>query len=285
MIKTIKTSVLTTAAALLPFTAVLSSTSATAQPDASAPEAQQQTICRYDPESGFDNVLGMRTYITLTEAEGNTTVTLERFPSFVFNPENVAQRADVSDTRSLTLYNLPIGAARQLMIDQPFYYAHLLETDVDDIGEGFAAIDQTLGCGQVAAEPEATESETDPGAEPGIESETTEPEATEPETTETEPETTEPTPEEPEPTAADLPNGNYRFVSADFETQVVTDEELAEAEGNIFLFRKFGDRVTGVISAIGSESEGFCVTGSVEGDTVSGSISGACRNQPVEICR
>ncbi|MGD1898099.1 MAG: hypothetical protein ACFB16_14235 [Phormidesmis sp.] len=54
----------------------------------------------------------------------------------------------------------------------------------------------------------------------------------------------------------------------------MTDEELAEAEGNIFLFRKFGDRVTGVISAIGSESEGFCVTGTVEGDTVTGSISG-----------
>lgn len=224
------------------------------------------TLCRYDPNSGIPNVFGMRTYITLTEVEGNTNFLLEKFPAIVANPEATEpavqnQPADVSSTRSLTLYNLPIDEARQFMIDEPYYYATLLDVAVSDIGDGFAAVDATLGCGQVAAEPESP-----PAESPLPESPEPSPEP---------PSTEDPAPETPpvdmpaEPTVSDLPNGNYRLVSADFPNRIVTDEELLESGGALFLFRKFGDTVTGSFSFIDHEG-GSCITGIVEGNTITG---------------
>ncbi len=211
--------------------------------------APTNTVCRYDLESGIPNPLGMRTYITLTEAEGNTTFTLDRFATFVTNPENTDQQADVTEVRSLTFYGTPIAEARQLMIDQPFYYAELLEVDEDSLDAGFEAVDQTLGCGQVAAEPT-------PAEPPAVESPVTE----------------APAPPTESPILLSLPNGNYRFVSADFDNRVVSDEELVEAGGAIFLFRKFGDAVTGELSYIDSDNPGFCISGTVEDNRVIGTV-------------
>jgi len=237
---------------LSPLVATLSPSVSFAQ--APATSSEMLTICRYDPDSGLPNVFGMRTFITLTESGGNTVFLLERFPSFVSNPDNVEQRADVSDTRSLTLYDIPIDEARQLMIDQPYYYAALLNVGVNELnGEGFEDIDATLGCGQVAANPTPV---SPPTGSPEVPPET-------------------PSPEKPPvsnpsgPTIADLPNGNYRFVSAEFPNRVVTDEELLEAGGALFLFRKFGDAITGNFSFIDQEG-GSCVTGTVEDNTVTG---------------
>lgn len=213
--------------------------------------ATTSTVCRYDPESGFPNALGMRTYISLTEADGNTTFTLDRFATFVTNPENIDQAADVTEVRSLTLYDTPIAEARQLMIDQPFYYAELLEVDEDSLDAGFEAVDQTLGCGQVAADPMP--------AEPPI---------TDSPATET------PTPPAASPALSALPNGNYRFVLADFDNRVVSDEELIEAGGAIFLFRKFGDTVTGELSYVDSDNPGFCISGMAEDNRVTGTVVG-----------
>ena len=74
-----------------------------------------------------------------------------------------------------------------------------------------------------------------------------------------------------------LPNGNYRFVSADFPNRVVTDEELLEAGGAFFLFRKFGDNITGVFGYIDHEG-GSCISGTVDGNTVVGTAYGYSEN-------
>lgn len=66
-----------------------------------------------------------------------------------------------------------------------------------------------------------------------------------------------------------LPNGNYRVVSADLPFETITDERLLETGGALFLFRKFGDEVTGVYSFIDSEG-GSCIAGTLEGNTVTG---------------
>ncbi|MEO0768102.1 MAG: hypothetical protein AAFY72_01500 [Cyanobacteria bacterium J06649_4] len=236
--------------------------------------AGMNTVCRYDPESGKPNPLGMRSYVTVTEYDEYTEFTLERFPAFVSNSENVDQRADVSEMRSLNLYELSLAEARQLMIDQPYYYAALLDVDVSVVeDEGFAAIDETLGCGQVVADAETPEPETPEPEAP--EPETPDPEILDPEAPDSEvpsPET--PAPETPEteesgPTLSDLPNGNYRVVSADFPPRIVSDEELLEAGGAVFLFRKLGEEVTGSYGFIDHEG-GSCLTGTLEGNTVTG---------------
>ncbi|MEO1790847.1 MAG: hypothetical protein AAFR25_01315 [Cyanobacteria bacterium J06629_19] len=250
---------LPSAIALSPFLLSLSPAVGFAQTSVAQSETTTQptttTLCRYDPNSGVPNVFGMRTYITLTESDGNTNFLLEQFPAFVSNPENVEQRADVSETRSLTLYDIPIAEARQLMINQPYFYAALLDTDVAEVetGLGFEAVDATLGCGQVTAETPAPEEPPAEIPEPSPETPTTEtpPAATPPQT------------------LAELPNGNYRFAAAELPNRVVTDEELLEAGGALFLFRKFGDSVTGNFSFIDSEG-GSCITGVVDRNTVVG---------------
>ncbi len=213
--------------------------------------AETNTICYYNPESGFSNALGMRTYITVTEAEGNTTFTLDRFAAFVTNPENTDQPADVTEVRSLTLYNVPIAEARQIMIDQPFYYAELLEVDEAVLETGFKEVDRTLSCEQATADPVP--------AEPPVN---------------LPPDAEAPAPQAENSTLFTLPNGNYRFVSADFDNQVLSDEELIEAGGAVFLFRKFGDTVTGELSYIDSDNPGFCISGTVEGNRVTGPVIG-----------
>ena len=244
------------AMALSPLAIFLSASAGFAQ-SSEAPVASTETVtlCRYDPNSGVPNVFGMRTYVTLTESEGNTNFLLEQFPAFVPNPENAEQRADISETRSLTLYDISIADARQLMIDQPVYYAALLDIDVAELadGDGFAAVDATLGCGQVAANPAPDASPEPAPAAPITETPSPGPSVFAPSA----------------PTIADLPNGNYRFVAAEFPNRVVTDEELLEAGGALFLFRKFGDTVTGNFSFIDNEG-GACITGTVDGDTITG---------------
>ena len=225
------------------------------------PQANLQTICRYDPDSGFQNALGMRTYVTLTETDGDTVVMLERFASPVAAPDSLATgeavvSADVSEVRSLTFYSTPIQAARQLLLDQPFYYATLLDIDEADLGtEGFEVIDKTLGCGQVAIEPEVTQ-----------------PDVLDESVSETERADTPSKTPSVEPTIAELPNGNYRFASGTLERVVVSDEELAAAGGEVFLFRKFGETVTGEMQFLDETGGVFCISGQVEGDTVTGSL-------------
>ncbi|MEL6853574.1 MAG: hypothetical protein AAFO83_00525 [Cyanobacteria bacterium J06607_13] len=231
------------------------------------------TICRYDPNSGQPNPFGMRTFISVIESAGNTTFTLDSFPTFAVSPDNPSLRADVASERSLTLYGTVLADARQIMTDDPFYYAQLLNVETSEISEGttFADVDATLAC-TTAQIPETPDPETPDPETPDPETpdpETPTPEAPEPETPA--PET--PTPEAPTPDngldLSALPNGNYRVVSADFPNRLVTDAELVDAGGTLFLFRKFDDQITGTFSYIDSDLSA-CVTGTLEGNQITG---------------
>ncbi|MEL6469700.1 MAG: hypothetical protein AAFQ74_08235 [Cyanobacteria bacterium J06623_4] len=206
------------------------------------------TICRYDPNSGQPNPFGMRTFISVIESAGNTTFTLDSFPTFAVSPDNPSLRADVASERSLTLYGTALADARQIMTDDPFYYAQLLNIETSEIAEGatFADVDATLTC-TTAQAPETPAPET-----PDLEA---------------------PVPETPVPenglNLSALPNGNYRVVSADLPNRIVTDAELVDAGGTLFLFRKFDDQITGTFSYIDSDLSA-CVTGTLEGNQITG---------------
>ena len=191
----------------------------------------------------------MRTFITASEVGGNSVFRFEQFPAFVTAPGDPDRPSDVSSERTLTLYETPLDEARQLLIDHPAYYAALVGlASAEEVGEnGFGPINETLACQEVS-DPDIANVPQPPET----------PAAPPPET-----------PPAPTTTLADLPNGNYRLASADYPFRVVTDEELLENGGILFLFRKFGDSVTGNFGYIDSEI-GACIAGTLEGNTVTG---------------
>ncbi|MEO1394057.1 MAG: hypothetical protein AAFV90_14210 [Cyanobacteria bacterium J06634_5] len=66
-----------------------------------------------------------------------------------------------------------------------------------------------------------------------------------------------------------LPDGNYRYLAGAAEERAYTNEELRERGGSLFLLTKEGDTVTGdLLPRFGLP--GICVTGTVEGNTVTG---------------
>lgn len=66
-----------------------------------------------------------------------------------------------------------------------------------------------------------------------------------------------------------LPDGNYRYLAGAAEERAYTNEELRERGGSLFVLTKEGDTVTGdLLPRFGLP--GICVTGTVEGNTVTG---------------
>jgi uncharacterized protein YecT (DUF1311 family) len=68
---------------------------------------------------------------------------------------------------------------------------------------------------------------------------------------------------------ADLPDGNYRYWTGTPQGVTVTEEELINAGGILFRFRKTGDRIVGIYGQIDNET--ICISGRVNGNTVAGS--------------
>ncbi|MBD1937118.1 lysozyme inhibitor LprI family protein [Microcoleus sp. FACHB-68] len=66
-----------------------------------------------------------------------------------------------------------------------------------------------------------------------------------------------------------LPDGNYRYVTAQLSSKVVSDEELVKAGGFYFLFRKKGNQILGYYNQIDSGNT-ICIDGKVNGNTVAG---------------
>ncbi|MBE9108664.1 hypothetical protein IQ273_04440 [Nodosilinea sp. LEGE 07298] len=66
----------------------------------------------------------------------------------------------------------------------------------------------------------------------------------------------------------DLPDGNYRYWNATTSDVIVSDETLLTTGGTLFLFRKQDNAINGVFSYVGEEA--ICVSGQVNGNTVSG---------------
>lgn len=113
------------------------------------------TVCAFDPSAGAINPLGMRAFITVSEIDGNSVFRFEQFPSFVSSGVASGQAGgppvdvDVASERTLTIYETPIAEARQLVVNNPPYYAALLGLDDTDqvMGEnGFGPVNDTLTC-------------------------------------------------------------------------------------------------------------------------------------------
>lgn len=201
------------------------------------------TVCAFDPSSGTLNPLGMRAFITVSEIEGNSVFLFEQFPSFVSSGQDESPPVDVdiASERTLTIYETPIAEARQLVVDNPAYYAALLgleNTDEAMDENGFGPVNATLTC--------QSGSNSNAAANPR-------PEA----------------PLPVSPTLASLPDGNYRMATAEYPNRIVTDQELLASGGYLFTFRKLGNTVTGNFGHIDHE-EGACITGTVSGNTITG---------------
>jgi hypothetical protein len=62
--------------------------------------AEPSRTCHFDPDLGKPNPLGMRSYISLTEEDSNTTFLFEQFPS------NVGDGSDAGDPRNKSVSDL-----------------------------------------------------------------------------------------------------------------------------------------------------------------------------------
>lgn len=225
-------------------------------PTPPAPTPEFTTVCAYDPTAGVPNPLGMRTFITVREVAGNSVFRYQQFPAIVSGTGIPASPpASVEIERTLTLFETSIADARQLVVNNPSYYASLIGIPVADIGEAdFAAVNATLACQDISGNIAGVPTPATPAPAPGT------PSGTSPGTSPSAPAA---------PTLASLPNGNYRMTSAEFDNRIVSDEELLESGGYLFVFRKFNDTVTGSLSQIDQETAA-CVTGIVNGNTVTG---------------
>lgn len=222
-------------------------------------------ICRYDPSTGIPNPLGMRTFITMTEANGSTEVAYEQLGTFVPGPVE----AVLTTERALIFPDRSIDRVRQLLLTDATYYRELVGFDDPD---GFAAVNDTLICRAeaVASRPAASSlerssasaelpdlggdiprsdlpvlgGETPRGAGDGA------------------------TPPTFYDTIAGLADGNYRYISGPADARAYSDQELRSRGGVLFVFRKTDDEIIGSYSYIDGES--ICVTGRVSGNTISG---------------
>jgi hypothetical protein len=103
----------------------------------SYPTVATAKTCRYNPNLGKPNPLGMRAYITLTEANGNTTAIFEQFPSIVVDKITIANR------REMVFYGRSVNEARQLLLKNSQYYSELVGYKDP---EGFAPVNAVLTC-------------------------------------------------------------------------------------------------------------------------------------------
>ena len=103
-------------------------------------QAESTRTCHFDPELGKPNPLGMRSYVSITEAEGNTTFLFEQFASRIGDG---SVPVTLETNRMLTFYETDVDQARQLMLQNPDYYSELVGYDDP---EGFAPMNAVLTC-------------------------------------------------------------------------------------------------------------------------------------------
>ncbi|MDV3350761.1 hypothetical protein QGP82_18780 [Leptothoe sp. LEGE 181152] len=227
-------------------------------------------VCSYDPSTGAPNPLGMRTFITLREAEGTTEVSYEQLGTFVPGPVE----AVLTSERTLVFPNQSIDRVRQLLLTNDTYYQELVGFDDP---EGFAPVNSTLICrAETVARPVARPEPRPPAAAElpdlsGTRSRSELPDLDSPApsgatgSSTGSPAATPPTFYD---TIAGLADGNYRYVSGAAEDRAYSEQELLSRGGVLFVFRKTGDEIIGSYSYI--DGEAICVTGRVSGNTVSG---------------
>lgn len=212
------------------------------------PSPPATATCAFDPNLGKPNPLGMRSYITLSETEGNTTVVYDVFPSPVSSPNQSPRPVTISSRREMIFYNTNIAAARQLLLDEPIYYSTLLNSTRT---EDFAAVNAVLTCRNASSSP----TRSSPIASPPAVSPTASPTAS--------------------PTSSSsayissLPDGNYRFwTGRPTRGTTVTDEELLQKGGILFLFKKTGNQIVGNYAQV--DNIGICLSGQIDQNTLTG---------------
>lgn len=219
----------------------------------SSAKAEILTVCEYDPSLGFEDPLNSgdagtgEANLTVTNVDGVTTFNYSFQPSQQVRSDDgrsfVIKNPQLSVQRSLRFLDTTLELARQYMLENPEYYAELLDATVEGLqGRGYETFDRTLTC----REEEATR-----GPEPGS--------------------PTPPLSQTPgsQPNFDNLADGNYRVTSADLPFRVVTDRELLESEGTVFLFKKTGNTVSGDFFYPETD-ESICIEGTLSGDTVRG---------------
>ncbi|NDJ17731.1 hypothetical protein [Myxacorys almedinensis] len=97
------------------------------------------TTCSFNSNAGTPNPLGMRTFLTIEETDGNTTFKYEQFPS----PVGGTPAATIASTRQLIVYKTNLAAARQLFLNDPKYYNELRGFSE---GDSFKVVNDTLTC-------------------------------------------------------------------------------------------------------------------------------------------
>jgi hypothetical protein len=216
------------------------------RPQIQPPRPQPTTTCAFDTNSGKQNPLGMRAFVSIRESEGNTTFIYEQFPSPVGGSRTAVT---IAQRRELTFYSTNIAAARQQMLDAPTYYTTLLGSDTP---EDFAPVNAVLTC----------QTSTPPSPVPPVPL----PSPTPPPRP-----TPVPTPTLPKPPTAfisNLPDGNYRYWTGRPSGAVVNDEELLRSGGILFVFRKQGNQITGIYGQI--DNVGICLNGQISQNTFTG---------------
>jgi hypothetical protein len=209
------------------------------RPQIQPPRPQPSTTCAFDANSGKQNPLGMRAFVTIRESDGNTTFVYEQFPSPVGGSRTAVT---IAQRRELTFYNTNVATARQQMLDTPTYYTTLLGSDAPG---DFAPVNAVLTC-QTSAIPSPSPTPS-PVPLPSL----------------------SPAPS-PSPTAlvSNLPNGNYRYWTGRPSGAIVSDEELLQNGGILFVFRKQGNQITGGYGQI--DNVGICLSGQINKNTLTG---------------
>lgn len=212
-----------------------------------APSAKAEvlTTCEFDPSLGFDSPLNSgdagtgEASITVTNVDGVTAFNYSYQPPQQIRSTDgsglVFNNPQLSVQNSLTFFDTTLESARQQMLENPEHYAELVGGTVEGLqGRGYELVDRTLSCREEAS-------------------------------------SRGPAPETPTPQAVfdNLPDGNYRVTSADLPFRIVTDQELLESEGTVFLFKKVGNTVSGDFFYPETDSS-ICVEGTLSGDVVSG---------------
>lgn len=207
--------------------------------------SEPMVTCLYSADMGEADPLANQGFITAREVEGGTEFSFvsafQRLPT-----EETVEVSDIPvgfrSTNTLVFSGASLDDARsQLFTGNPIYYNTLLgrAADSEVTDDERITVNENLDCSDQTAE------NTD------------------------EPPVTEGPQPNPDLDLANLPDGNYRVISANFPMRVVSDEELLEAGGALFLFQKVGDRITGIYGFIDHEGSS-CITGTLSGNRVMG---------------
>lgn len=208
--------------------------------------SEPMVTCLYSADMGEADPLANQGFITAQEVEGGTEFSFvsafQRLPI-----EGTVETSDMPvgfrATNTLVFSGASLDDARsQLFTGNPIYYNTLLgraaDTEVTD--DERMTVNENLDCSDQTGENTDEQPITEERSQPN-----------------------------PNLDLSNLPDGNYRVVSADFPMRVVSDEELLEAGGALFLFQKVGDRITGIYGFIDHEG-GSCITGTLSDNRVMG---------------